>query len=76
MAQWLQEAGVSRFIVHIPAYGAPADARKQPAYLRAGKDQRGIRIGENLRIEILRVSQPPVRHGLYQRDAHQSLWAE
>ena len=26
MAQWLQEAGVSRFIVHIPAYGTPADA--------------------------------------------------
>ena len=40
------------------------------------KDQRGIRIGKNLWIEILRVSQPPVRHGLYQRDAHQSLWAE
>lgn len=31
---------------------------------------------QNLWIEILRVSQPPVRHGLYQRDAHQSLWAE
>ena len=74
MAERLQKAAVSRFQLHISTYGAAAHARKLPAHLRAGENQRGVRIGQDQRAEILRVPQPPVRHRLHKCDAHQPVW--
>jgi Nucleoside-diphosphate-sugar epimerases len=38
------------------------------------KDQRGICLGQDFRFEVLRVPEPPVRDGLYLRDAHEPVW--
>ena len=73
MAQRLPETGVPRKLVHLSAHGAAADAGVVPADVGAGEDQRGIRAGQDLGPEILRIPQPPVRHGLHLGDADQPL---
>ena len=76
MAKRLQEAGVPRELVHLSAHGAAADAGVVPADVGAGEDQRGVRAGQDKRPEILRVPQPPVRHGLHLCDADKPLRAQ
>ena len=56
--------------------GAAADAGKLPFDLRAGGNQRGVCARKDQWAEILRIPEPAVRRGLYQRYADKSLWAE
>lgn len=76
LAERLQEAGVPRLVVHLPAHGAPADEGVVPADLGAREDERGLCPGQDLGPEVLRIPEPPVRHGLYQRDADEPLRTE
>ena len=41
--------------------------------LLTGKDERGLRPRQNQRPQILRVPEPPVRHGLYLGHAHEPV---
>ncbi len=62
--------------MHLPAHGAPADEGVVPADLGAREDERGLCPGQDLGPEVLRIPEPPVRHGLYQRDADEPLRTE
>ena len=72
----MPEAGIPGLVVHLSAHGSAADEGELPADVGTGEDERGVCAGENQRAEVLRVSEPPVRDRLHQRDADEPVRAE